>query len=360
MSVRRVRVIGTGLIGTSLGLSLREAAARGSPAVRGVEVLLEDSHPGHLRTAIALGAGVLDDGKEADVTFVAVPPAQAGPVAAGVLGRDLNSIVSDTTSIKARPQLEVESLCWDQVHRFVGGHPIAGRERSGPAAARADLFRGRAWVLTAPDSPQRRVVQQLVEACGAVAIFLDPNQHDQAVAVSSHLPQLVASTLAGSLAELPQTSRAVVGGGFADMTRVADSDPELWAEIAAGNQGPLGAALRRFAARLDSVADALEGPNPQQAVRELVESGRQGRRLLPGKHGGPAHEYVSVGVVVRDEPGELGRLFAAAGSAGVNIEDVRVDHAPGLPLGAVELAVAAGAAARLRATLSAQGWTLDD
>lgn len=348
---RRVRVVGVGLIGTSLALGLRAA---------GVEVVLDDTDPGHLQTAVALGAGRVDDGGPVDVSFVAVRPAVAAVVIAKELRRFPNVIVSDTTSVKAHLQAELESLVPESFERYVGGHPIAGRERSGPVAARPDLFRGRPWVLTARTGPARRAIEELVEACGAQPLHLDADCHDQAVALTSHLPQLVSSALAGRLPALAPSARAVVGAGFADLTRIAESDPGLWAEIAAANAVPLSAALRGLAEQLSDLAQALDTGLGDGAVRALVGSGRVGRRLLPGKHGGPARDYAVVGVIVSDAPGELARLFAAAGEAAVNIEDLRVDHAPGLPLGAIELSVAPGDVERLRATLRARGWTLED
>jgi prephenate dehydrogenase len=347
---RRVLVVGAGLIGTSVGLALTAA---------GLDVQLSDPDLEHVRIAAELGAGRPADGGEPDVCVVATPPAATPDLCRSLLGQFLSATVTDVAGAKTYVQREIEALGAAMARRFVGGHPLAGRERSGPAAARADLFQGAPWVLTGSEGPARSSVAELVRACGAVPVYLSAEEHDRTVAATSHLPQLLASALAAGLPELPAEGSRLVGQGFRDMTRIADSDPELWAQLAAANSRHLAAAVAVFTAQLDSLGRSIAAGSTG-AVADLVACGRKARAGLPGKHGGSALPYATVVVVVRDTPGQLGRLFHVAGEAGVNIEDVRVDHAPGLPLGLVSLSVEVSSAAALRATLTRHGWTVAD
>lgn len=345
----RVLVVGTGLIGTSIGLALTRA---------GAVVGLRDALPAHLSLAESMGAGSANQPGPFDACFVCVPPAQTPQVVTALLGSDPYLRVSDTASVKSQVELEVESMAGPAATRFLGGHPVAGREHSGPAAARPDLFAGRPWVLTERSGAQPglgELFADLVAACGAHPVRMPAERHDELLAVSSHLPQLLASALAEQAARAGE----LAGPGLTDMTRIADSDPELWGEIAAANRDPLAAALRRICGRLSDVASALETGAGREAVLELIAAGRAGRRRLPGKHGGDQQRYATVAVVVPDAPGELARLLADVAAAQVNVEDVRVDHAPGGPVGIVALAVEPRSAARLRASLTSCGWAAD-
>jgi prephenate dehydrogenase len=205
-------------------------------------------------------------------------------------------------------------------------------------------------------------VRVLVEMCGAHVTELSPEDHDAAVAVISHLPQAVASSLAALLSDVDPAVLALAGQGLADMTRIADSDPELWAQIAAGNARPLAATLRRLTAELSAVAESLEGAPPDavslEAVSSLVARGNAGRRQLPGKHGAHRQRYHVVPVVVADEPGALARLLTDAGAAGVNVEDLSMEHSPGADVGLCELLVRPDQADRLAAVLRERGWSV--
>jgi prephenate dehydrogenase len=174
----------------------------------------------------------------------------------------------------------------------------------------------------------------------------------------------VASALAGQLVHESDAVLGLVGQGFRDMTRIAASEPELWADIAVSNAAPLAAAIARLVSDLSAVRDALQGAADQRsrrsqpAVRRLLRSGQAGHARIPGKHGGAPRRYDTVPVLVPDQPGALAKLFADAGRAGINIEDLRVDHAPGMPVGVVELLVRPSASPRLRRELTQRGWEL--
>lgn len=352
MSLDRVGIVGAGLIGTSIGLAL---------ARRGERALLVDADLARATTAAALGAG--DAGEWHDLAtcshvVVATPPPVTAEVADRVLRLALTATVSDVCSNKTHVLNEVETLNHQMSKRFCGGHPIAGRERGGPGAAQPELFDGAAWVvcpLPGSGDEARADAEELARRCGARTSVVGAATHDAVLAAVSHAPQLVASALASRLTSAGPHAPALAGQGFRDTTRLADSDPDLWAAIATGNAGPLAGELRALAALLGDVAGALERGDGS-AVAALVEAGRTGRAVLPGKAAAPRPRWSRVGVVLPDRPGELGRLLAAAGQAGVNIEDLSIEHAPDHPVGYVDLDVRPEAADGLLAALAATGW----
>jgi prephenate dehydrogenase len=274
-------------------------------------------------------------------------------------------IVTDIASTKSHVQAEVETIA--DPARFVGGHPLAGRERSGAGAARADLFQDRPWVLTpVPGTSAAAVtaVTDLARRCGAQPVVMPPQRHDEAVALVSHVPQVAASLVAARLAGADDDAVALAGQGLRDVTRIAASDPALWTEILVTNAPAVRAVLLELAADLESVASALAeaGDDPDdhghQVVTDALRRGGLGRGRLPGKHGAPPAAYVMVPVVVPDRPGELARILQAAGEAGVNVEDITIEHSPGRPVGLVELAVRPEVADQLAVALRAAGWSV--
>ena len=349
--IRSVLIIGSGLIGASMGLALRE---------RGVTVWLDDADPAALALAVDRGAGQpappLED---PGLVVVAVPPAQTASVVLGALAAYLNATVSDVSSTKTKVHQEIQTRGGD-ITRFVPGHPLAGREVSGPGAAHADLFADRVWALTpTPRTDPERVVamSELVSRLGAVPVITSAEAHDRAVALTSHTPQIVASLLASGLEPLAQNDVRLSGQGLRDMTRLAASDPDLWTQILSSNAGPVAAALEGLISRLATVRDGLVS-GESDPVRDALAAGVLGQRKVPGKHGSAAVRWSVVAVVVADRPGELGRLFADAGATGVNLEDVRIEHAQGRPTGLVELEVSPGAAHRLSEGLRTAGWAV--
>jgi prephenate dehydrogenase len=393
-----VVIIGTGLIGTSVGLALRE---------RGVRVWLADGDPRAAGLAASLGAGNLlpagppaaasgsagvpvfapPPGGPADLAVLAVPPDAVAPVLAAAQAAGLAACYTDVASVKARPLAAARALDCD-LARYVPGHPLAGRERSGPAAARADLFHGRPWALCpAAETTPRAVacVISLVTACGAEPVTAAADEHDRWVALVSHAPHVVASAMAARLASAPDGALALAGQGLRDVTRIAAGDTALWTQILLANAAGVSEVLALVADDLRQAAAALadaeaaagdpaapgaappageaEPGQPGRAdekagprLAALLDAGGAGVVRIPGKHAGPATRYAIVQVVIPDQPGELARLFQAAGEAGVNIEDFGIEHSPGLPSGVAELAVKPAAAAPLAAALSARGW----
>jgi prephenate dehydrogenase len=354
--LRTCLVVGTGLIGTSVALALRR---------HGVVVHLADRDPPAARQAAQLGAGSLEQPTEqVDLAVVAVSPSATAEVVSGLLAGNVAATVVDTAAVKAGVLREVAAVVGPAPH-FVGTHPMAGRERSGPGAARADLFEGRPWAIATAGADERSLarVRALLDLCGAVAVEMDAAAHDAAVALVSHVPQVAASLVAARLAEGDETALALTGQGLRDVTRVAASDPDLWVDILAANAEPVARILTELRQDVDAVVHALrevdEDPEwARTSLREVLLRGNAGRARLPGKHGGRSTPYAVVPVVLADRPGELARLVVDVGAAGVNIEDIRIEHSPGQPVGLVELAVAPGAEAGLGVALEGLGWVV--
>jgi prephenate dehydrogenase len=345
-----LHVIGTGLLGTSIGLAARAA---------GVPVWLSDANPEHLRTAISLGAGEppRPDGVP-QLVVVAVPPVHIADVVVAAL--ESGAVVTDIGSVKALPLDQVSDRTSEQaLARYVGSHPMAGSERSGPLAASAALFEGRPWAVTPhvhADPEAIALVEALVDLCRATPVRLSPVEHDLAVARTSHLPHLLAVLAASQLTDAVPEHLSLSGQGVRDVTRVAGGDPELYGQIIRANRSTVGDLLRDVRRQLDDLIEAVDESAPDDLV-EILNRGVAGTRAIPGKHGGPSLETGQVFVLVPDHPGELARLFADIGEIGVNVEDLHIDHDPGRPAGLVELVVEAGAAERLRTALEERNWT---
>jgi prephenate dehydrogenase len=354
-----VVVIGAGLIGTSVALALRE---------HGTSVWLSDSDPACARLAADMGAGLVlpDEGPPsgtADIAVLAMPPAAVAPSLAAAQARGLARCYTDVASVKELPLARARELGCD-LKTFVPGHPLSGRERSGPAAARADLFLGRPWaVCPAPETAPGCVaaVSELAASCGGQPVVMSAAEHDRWVALVSHAPHLVAASMAARLEHAPHEALGLAGQGLRDVTRIAASDPGLWMQILTANAAHAREVIVAAANELEAVAEALAGiaggdEASSKHLADLLERAGAGVARIPGKLGRPAPAYAIVQVVISDRPGELARLFQAAGDAGINIEDVGIEHSPGLPAGVAELSVAQDAADPLIEALAAGGW----
>jgi prephenate dehydrogenase len=217
-------------------------------------------------------------------------------------------------------------------------------------------------------------------------------EHDRWVALVSHAPHVVSAAMAARLADAPGSALALAGQGLRDVTRIAGGDAELWTQILGANAAPVAQVLAEVAADLSAAAEVLgeaaRGGLPEhgqeaqghaghdqaasqppggwipdgaglaalKALTGLLEHGSAGTSRIPGKRGKPARADAIVQVVIRDQPGELARLFQAAGQAGVNIEDIGIEHSPGLPVGVAELTVRPEAVGTLTDALAANGW----
>lgn len=358
-----VLVVGTGLIGASVGLGL---------TTRGVPVTLQDTSPTSLALARDVGAGrpAQAGDPEPALVVVATPPDVVARTVAAALRAHPDALVTDVASVKSAVLAELAAMDPDARpgwQRYVGSHPMAGRERSGAAAATADLFASRPWVITdgGTSGPAAVLaVRALATDLGAVPVELSPAEHDEAVALVSHLPQVAASLVAAELVAAPETALALAGQGLRDVTRIAASDPLLWATILAGNAAPVARVLRGVQERLAGLVPALEAgaahggsaPGVLQALAGVIAAGNDGVARIPGKHGGAARRYGEVTVLVPDRPGELGRLFGEVGEIGVNIEDLAIEHSPRQRVGLATLAVLPSAVTTLEDALEQRGW----
>lgn len=382
-----VRIVGTGLLGTSIGLALRSL---------GVRVLLSDPSPTALALARDVGAGERDPGDvPVSLVVVAAPPDVTAVVVIAELARHPEATVTDVASVKGGIRSAVRASGAD-LSRYVGGHPMAGRERSGPVAARADLFLGRPWVICpveassastgpAPDPARVETVRRLATTLGATAVLMPAAEHDEAVALVSHVPQVAASLVAARLVKAADPAVGLAGQGLRDVTRVADSDPALWAQILAANAAPVGRVLQDLRADLDGLIEALQalggapstdgmtgGPTDpadpadpagpadpvgaRAALAQVVAQGRVGRERIPGKHGEPLTRYAVVTALLPDRPGQLARLFDDIGAAGINVEEFGLEHAPGQKVGLAAVSVLPATQSALEKALIERGW----
>jgi prephenate dehydrogenase len=337
----RIGVLGTGLIGASVGLGLRAA---------GWEAIGWDPDESHLAEAAARGAVTPVGGEDEllsadpDVIVLAGPP-QTVIDAVGRLATE--ALVIDVAGVKG------PVLAANRLSHFVGTHPMAGREFAGPAAASASLFRGAAWVVVTDgaDAADLQAVESVVNPLGARPVRMTAADHDTAVAAISHLPQLLASALMNEAADRTDALE-LVAGSFRDLTRVAGSEPGLWVELLSANRVPLLDVLDDFLGRLHHVADRL-GAGDAAAVEAVLERAHRERRNL-----GP--QTVGVGVALADEPGELARVGRAFEHSGVDVRDLQLRHAPYGGGGVLTVSVRAADQDAMRSALIAEGLLVVD
>jgi prephenate dehydrogenase len=359
--MKTVLVVGVGLIGTSAALALR---------AHGVGVYVRDTDPAAVRIASSLGAGSAEPPPApVDLAVVAVPPALVPDVLVGLQGEGVARHYTDVASVKSGPQQDAIALACDTA-RYVGGHPMAGSERSGPLAARPDLFDGCNWVLTpTPDAHTETLntTLELVAMCGAVPVLMEAVAHDRAVGLVSHAPHVVASLVAALLEQSEDRTVGLAGSGIRDLTRIAAADPTLWVDILGANALVVADLLEELSTDLDDAVVGLRAmaatdedkrSSGARTIQELLRRGQSGRARIPAKRGTLPEQYVTVTVVIGDQPGELARLFTDASSARVNVEDVHLEHSPGQQTGLAQLSVSRGQLDVLMAALRNRGWRL--
>ena len=226
------------------------------------------------------------------------------------------ALVTDVAGIK-QPVVKAAS----GLSRFVGGHPMAGRELSGPLGASGGLFRGATWVLTtdhvAPED--LRAVSEVVRTLGAQPVEMTAARHDHIVALVSHLPMVLAATLVDRLSQAGRSADALVAGGFRDLTRIALSSSDWWADLLVANRRSLASVLRDMSAGLEDWARRLDEAESEW-VSELLGSARQTRAefATPGE---------GLGVLLEDKPGEIARVGHALAESGVDLRDLQLRHA---------------------------------
>ena len=344
--LEKVRIVGSGLIGTSIGLGLVQ---------RGIAVEMVDSDPGAQALAMDLiGGALLTD---PDLVVFALPTSALSVIIPTEIALNPHSTFMDVGSVKNEVLLQVKTFSGLST-RFLPTHPMAGREIGGAGSARADLFQGRSWILT-PEAEcaeeSKDLVLELINYLGATPIELTALDHDAAMAKISHLPQITASLLAKQLSGTPLEWMELAGQGLRDTTRIAGSDENLWKEIIYSNRSEISELLISLQNDLTQMIAALDDP---AKIASLIAAGREGKAMIPGKHGGKAREYSYLPIVIDDKPGQLGAIFNECATMQVNVEDLNIEHSPGQLSALITLSLSALDAEKLSAHLTSIGWNV--
>jgi prephenate dehydrogenase len=355
MSVERIAVVGTGLIGASAALAARRA---GVSSVAGW-----DSDPESLAVAAERGAvepasSLAEAVESADLVVVAVPVGELPVTVREVLDRGADgSTVTDVGSTK-RPVAEAAG----GDPRFVGGHPICGAETRGPGRASAELFDDATWFMTptAATAPDRlRQVHGFGTSLGARPVAIGPDAHDRLVAVTSHLPHVLANVLlnqAGSGRIDGHDPLQAAGGSLRDMTRIGGANPRVWVDIFLDNREELAATLAEQRRLLEQVERALAAGDAGFLARWIGEASAHRRRLLATAFPDPG-ELQRLRIHIPDRPGVLAGIFQALGAARINVEDFELDHVSAERGGTLTMLVSGeGEAARASELLEQQGY----
>ena len=342
----KVRIVGSGLIGTSIALGLVQ---------QGIDVEMIDSDPSAQGLARDLTGGVIV--VDPDLVIFALPTSRLSQVIQEEIELNPQSTFMDVGSVKNEVVLQIKTFAGLSV-RFLPTHPMAGREIAGASSARGDLFQGRSWILTpeadcAPES--KELVLDLINRLGATPIELSALEHDAAVAKISHLPQIAASLVAKQLIGTPAEWMELAGQGLRDTTRIAGSDEKLWKEIIYSNRAEISELLISLQNDLTQMIAALDEP---AKIEALIAAGREGKSVIPGKHGGKAREYSYLPIVIDDKPGQLGAIFNECAAMQVNVEDLNIEHSPGQLSALITLSLSAQDAEKLSAHLTSIGWNV--
>ena len=324
MDVKRLGIIGTGLIGASVGLAAKRA---GVDHVAGYDFHETAGHIAKDRGAVDELCAADDEvlGQELDLVVVAVPVLALRSVLTGILESEWGCTITDVGSTKANLAAAIQDP------RFVGGHPVTGSEAQGPEHATADLFDGATWFLTPAthtDPKRYRLVHGFVSALGATPVAIDPEAHDRLVALTSHLPHVLANVLvnqAGSGRVEGHDPLAAAGGSLRDMTRVAGANPRIWVDIFLENAGPLQESLAEHRRRIEQLEGALRSRDAGFLGRWIGEASGNRRRMLGGAYP-DAGELHQLRVHVPDRPGVLAGITQALGAERINIEDFELHH----------------------------------
>jgi len=344
--IKTVRIVGAGLIGTSVGLRLKACGVA-------VEIIDIDSNALKLATDLIKGEAISNP----DLIIITVPTAVTSPVALEQLNNNPNSTVCDLSSVKSDLLLKVKQLSANS-HNFFSLHPMAGREIGGAENARADLFEGRAWIAITDsflNDKNKAIAQEIVQLCGGSLYWLKSEEHDQVVAQISHLPQILSSLLAGSLEEISTQNLNLAGQGLRDLTRLASADADLWSQILIENNKSITPILDSIIDRLEEIKRDIANKN-QNSVIDFINQGKVGKNKIPGKHGAKNRDYSYLPIVIDDKPGELARIFNECAKALVNIEDLSIEHSPGQETGLITLALSGDDCQRLSSHLEKSGF----
>jgi prephenate dehydrogenase len=354
--VSRLALVGTGLIGASVGLGAKRAGVQHvsgwDPDSAALRVAAE-------RGAVDEAAGSLAEALAGAKLAVVAAPVTALPavVRESLAAAEDGCTVTDVGSTKGAVCAAVAGEA-----RFIGGHPICGSEARGPERASGELFAGATWFLapTAATEPGRYAeLHGFVAALGAQPIAVDPDAHDRLVAITSHLPHALANLLlnhAGAVRVEGHEPLAAAGGSLRDMTRVAGANPRIWVDIFLDNREAVAAALAEHRRRVEQLETALEAGDAGFLARWIGEASSNRRRMLATAYEDPG-ELFRLRVHVPDRPGVLAGITQALGAERINIADFDLQHLSSERGGTLTILVTGdGESARAAEILEAQGY----
>ena len=346
--LHRVKIIGSGLIGTSIALALK---------TKGIAIQMVDKEAYAERLANDLVSGeVISD---PDLVIVSASIDANLNLISQSLKLHPRSIVLDIASVKSNLLDEVTKLS-DNPENFISSHPMAGREVSGAQSARSDLFVGRAWIgITSPNTSElaKELLTELVSFCGSSLYWLTAKEHDQTVAAISHLPQVLSTALAYTLDKKEVKSINLSGQGLRDLLRLSGSNPKLWSELLLANKVALDSYLSEMNQSISAIRESLAN-NDRKTLEEIFTTGNKVYESIPGKHGGQNRNYSYLPIVIEDQPGQLAKIFDECAKIKVNIEDLSIEHSPGQQTGLITLALNEIDAEKLSNHLQSVGWNV--
>ena len=348
----KVKIIGCGLIGSSIALRL---------AQNGHKIWLEDSSSKNLILAQDLLGAELEQAEIYDLIVIAVPVPEISKVIENLESFNNETTVIDIGGLKSQVISKVESLP-EIRNRYVSTHPMAGREFSGPQNARADLFEGRAWIVTPSKYSEGSAIKlaaSVGEELGSTSYQLEANQHDEAIAAISHIPQIFSSLLGALVNSENDDSLNFAGQGLRDVSRLADSDPNLWTQLLLLNKEELVPRLKLAKTKLDELQKAIEVGDGQR-IYSFLNEGKMGKAKIPGKHGAKNRNYSYLPIVIDDKPGQLANIFDECAIVGVNVEDLMIEHSPKQSTGLITLSLSREDAVKLREHLNLKGWRVHE
>jgi prephenate dehydrogenase len=322
----------------------------------GYELSIEDEDPAAEAIAQSL-LGQVGEGAEPEFVVIATPISTIPLLVSEAMERFSRATVIDIGGLKSEVIAEVEKFP-DIAARFCATHPMAGREISGPLAARGDLFEGRIWITTPTNRSSALTLarsSEVIAALGGKQVMLNAQEHDEAIAGVSHLPQVVSSLLSATLIDISDRDISLAGQGLKDVSRLAASNPRLWGELLHGNSEAVLLFLKIFAQHLDDLSTSLQNDDLRK-TEEILGLGRENHARIPGKHGGKRRDYWFLPIVIADKPGQLAKIFDACALVGANVEDLTIEHTPGQESGLVTLALSKADSDKVFTQLNSDGW----
>ncbi|MFM1788727.1 MAG: hypothetical protein RLZZ12_76 [Actinomycetota bacterium] len=344
--------MGAGLIGTSIALRLREFGWKVSISD------LDSTNSGIANDLLRNTAEVSSELFTSTLVVIATPPNEVIPALKAEFKTNPSAVFIDVASTKTKLQLEVDDISGLR-ERFIGTHPIAGREVHGPQSARSDLFDGRAWIVTSGAHVNQDAiahVEDFIKVMGATPYRMSPSEHDFLLARVSHLPQILSTALASSLDQVGSAIE-ISGQGLRDMLRLAASDGSLWSEILLSNSQEVISSLKNLHTQIDEIQDSLTKGDATKLVAIFARA-NQVQARLSGKHGARPREYSYLNVIIEDKPGQLGALFNECAAISANVEDLSLEHSPRQESGLIRLSLSKDDAVRLHTHLTQSGWTV--